>query len=72
MHKKQLDVKYSIKNSNQRGEEYKCRVSKMHLKLRDWQLKHIKIQTPKKVFHGNCKIKIYTRYTQKKEKGIQI
>ena len=38
-----IDVKYSIKNSNHRGEEYKCGVSKMHLKVRDWQLKHIKI-----------------------------
>ena len=70
MHKKQLDVKYSIKNSNHRGEEYKCRVSKMHLKLRDWQLKHIKIQTPKKVFHGNCKIKIYKQLLQLNSRKI--
>ena len=52
--------------------EYKCRASKMHLKLRDEQLKtSMHIQTVIQKAHGNHKTKIYKRYTHKKEKGIQ-
>ena len=60
-----------------RGREYKSRLFKMHLKLRDQQYKIITC-----VFvcvcvcvcvcvYGNSKPKIYNRYTHRKEKGIQ-
>ena len=50
-----------------RGGKNKCTVCKMHLKLRDQQLKsHIYIQTYTKTTNQ----KIYNRYTHKKE-GIQ-
>ena len=53
-----------------RGGEYKGRIFKMHLKLRDQQPKSsIYIQTPIPKPHGNHKPKISNRYTHKKEKG---
>ena len=46
-----------------RGEECKCMEFKMHMKLRDQQIKTItNIQT--------AKPKIYNRHMHKKEKGI--
>ena len=62
---------------NVRGGEYKCNVVKMHLKLRDQQLKTIicmyrdntiNVYKP----HGNHKPKIYNVYTHKNDKLIQI
>ena len=53
---------------------WKCRVVKIHLNLRDHQLKIITQNIHIGIFklHGNCKPKIYNRYTHKKEKGIQM
>ena len=51
-----------------RGEECKCREFKMHMKLRDQQIKtitHIQTAKPKIM-----KPKIYNRHMHKKEKGI--
>ena len=55
-----------------RGGEYKYKVSKMHLKLRD---QHIYTKRERETviqkLHGNCKPKIYNRYIHKRKKGIQ-
>ena len=40
---KQLLVKHDIKKSYHRGGEYKCKVVKMQLKLRDHEFNHIYI-----------------------------
>ena len=57
-----------------RGREYKCRVVKIQLKLRDQQPKtityiHIWIAIYKPP--GDQNPKIYNRYTHTKEEGIQ-
>ena len=61
--------------------EYKCRILKMHLKLRDQQLKTIFVcvcvcrerererETAISKAHGKQKSKIYKRYTHKKRKS---
>ena len=67
-----------------RGREYKCRISEMHLKLRDQQLKtimyvciyiHIYREKDRETailkLHGHCKPKVYNRYSHKKGGGIQ-
>ena len=48
--------------------EYTCRISEMHQKLRDQQHNLVYIQTAISKPHGNCKAKIYNRYTQQKKK----
>ena len=42
---------------------YKCRILEMHLQSRNQQLGYI--ETPISKLHGNCKTKIYNRYTHK-------
>ena len=61
-----------------RGGEDKCRLLKIHLKLRDLQVKAIvytyrerKRETAQGKPYGNCKPKIYNRYTYKIEKRIK-
>ena len=66
----QLDTKYDV-NNNHEG-EYKSRLVKMHLKLRDQQLKNnVYIETIIQKPHGNHRTKIHNRYANTKEKGIQ-
>ena len=68
---KQLDVKYGIKRIIVWREEYKCRVFKMHLKLRDQQL-YVAIQKP----HGNSKpktiIDIHTKNTKESKNYTKV
>ena len=54
-----------------RGVEYKCKVVKMHLKLKDQKLKTIIYILLYKA-HGSLKPTIYNGNTHKKEKGNQI
>ena len=51
--------------------EHKYKILEMHLKLKHQQLNLVYVWTAISNPHGNSKLKIYSRYTHKKEKQIQ-
>ena len=51
--------------------EHKYKILEMHLKLKHQQLNLVYVWTTISNPHGNSKLKIYSRYTHKKEKQIQ-